>query len=117
MAVNANGTVQKTLETHYYVARMAISPSGGMVVTSDIESGVLRVYKGESLILTHQRFAIDLVAAATQLQLLADLPPIGTAISALTAYTRGTLAFAMSGVVCVTDVQDLDEVPRPKLLF
>lgn len=117
VAVTSSGAIQKTLETHYYVARLAISPSGGMVVTSDIESGVLRVYKGETLTLTHQRFAIDLVASANQLQLLADLPPAGTAISALTAYTRGMLAFAMSGVICVTEVQEMDEVPRPRMLL
>src|SRR5690606_7959094 len=101
--VDTGGTVQRKLETHYYIGQMAASPSGGMVVTSDMESGVLRVYKGDKLILTHQKFAIDLVAAANQVQLMADLPPMGTAISAITAYSKGILAFAISGVVCVTD--------------
>lgn len=115
--VNSSGVIQKTIETHYYVGQLAASPSGGMVITSDMESGVLRVYKGDKLVLTHQKFAIDLVADANQVQLLADLPPMGTAISTISAYSKGILAFAMSGVVCVTDVKHMDEVPRPKTLL
>ena len=115
--VDTGGNVQKTLDTHYYIGQMAASPNGGMILTSDMESGVLRVYKGDKLILTHQKFAIDLVAAANQIQLMADLPPTSTAISTMTAYNKGILAFAMSGVVCVTDVKHMDEVPRPKTLL
>lgn len=111
------GTISKQLETHYYIGRLAISPGGGMVLTSDMENGVLRAYKSDKLTLTHQKFAIDLVAAANQVQLLADLPPTGTAISAMTAFNRGTIIFAMSGVVCVTDVSQFDELPRPKALL
>jgi len=117
VAVDTNGTVQKTLQTHYYIGRVAASSGGSMVITSDMDSGVLRVYHGNGLVLTHQRFAIDLVAEASQIQLMADLPPVSTAISAIAAHTRGTLAFAMSGVVCVTDVSHMDEIPRPKALF
>lgn len=115
--VTSGGEVVKTLDTHYFVGQLACSPGGGMVITSDMESGVLRVYKGDDLILTHQKFALDLVAAANQVQLLADLPPSGTALSTITAHNRGILAFAMSGVVCVTHVRHMDEVPRPKTLL
>ncbi len=117
VSVEPSGNVRKTLSTHYYVGRIAASPGGNMVITSDMEAGVLRVYYGDGLVLTHQRFAIDLLAEASQVQLLADLPPVSTAISALAAHTRGVLAFAMSGVVCVTDVEHMDEIPRPKALF
>ncbi|MGJ3237086.1 MAG: hypothetical protein ACFE0Q_00115 [Anaerolineae bacterium] len=115
--VDNGGRVHKTLTTHYDIGQMACAPNGGMVVTSDLESGVLRAYRGEGLVLTHQKFAIDLVADANQVQLLADLPPIGTATNALTAYNRGVIAFAMSGVVCVTDVKRMDEIPRPRPLL
>ena len=114
---DTGGTVLKTLETHYYIGQMASSPTGGMVLTSDMESGVLRAYKGGKLILTHQKFAIDLVADANQIQLMADLPPMGTAISTIIAYNKGIFAFAMSGVICVSDVKQMDEVPRPKTLL
>ncbi|MEM9954031.1 MAG: hypothetical protein AAF846_20645 [Chloroflexota bacterium] len=115
--VDTGGTVHKTLETHYFIGRMAASPNGGMVVTSDMESGVLRVYRGDRLVLTHQKFAMDLVAMADQVQLMADLPPRSTAISAMTASNKGIFAFAISGVICVTDVKAMDEVPRPKTLL
>jgi hypothetical protein len=116
VVVEGSGHVQHTLDVHYDIGRMTCSPGGGMVLTADRQSGVLRAYQGDSLILTHQKFAIDLVADATQKQLMADLPPMGTAISAMTAYSRGRLVFAMSGVVCATDVTRMDEVPRPKAL-
>ncbi|MEL6408309.1 MAG: hypothetical protein AAFR81_28340 [Chloroflexota bacterium] len=115
--VTSGGDIVKTLETHYFIGQIACSPGGGMVITSDMESGVLRVYKGDDLILTHQKFAIDLVAQANQVQLLADLPPAGTALSTITAHNKGILAFAMSGVVCVTHVRYMDDIPRPKTLL
>jgi hypothetical protein len=114
--VEGSGNVQQTLNAHYDIGRMTCSPGGGMVLTTDRQSGVVRAYQGDTLILTHQKFAIDLVADATQKQLMADLPPMGTAISAIAAYSRGRVVFAMSGVVCATDVSRMDEVPRPKVL-
>lgn len=117
VVTDSSGKVLKQQEMHYYIGHMAVSPGGGMILTSDMESGVLRVYHAESLILTHQKFAIDLVADATQVQLMADLPPMGTAISALSAYVRGVFAFAMSGVVCVTGTEYMDRIPRPKALL
>lgn len=112
----ADGVVRHTRETFYYIGQMNCSPAGGMVITSDMESGVLRVYHGSDLTPTHQRFAIDLAAHATQVQLLADLPPVGSAISALACHSRGVFAFAMSGVVVVSAVEHMDELPRPQAL-
>lgn len=115
--VDINGEVNKRLETHYFIGQVACSPAGGMLLTHDSESGVLRVYHGESLTPTHQKFAIDLVAHATQVQLLADLPPTDTTLSTLVAHNRGTIAFAMAGVVCVSDIREMDELPRARKLF
>ncbi|QPC84505.1 hypothetical protein G4Y79_09055 [Phototrophicus methaneseepsis] len=114
---DSSGTVRKSLPTYYLVSRLACSPNGGMLATSDAESGVIRIYHGESLVPTHQKFAIDLVAKATQIQLLADLPPLDTVARALTVHAKGVVAFAMSGVVCVTDVSEMDELPRPRKLL
>ena len=117
VVVDSSGTVMRKQELHYYVGRMSASPNGGMVMTSDMEAGVIRAYKSDKLTLTHQRFAIDLVMLASQVQLFADLPPIGTAVSALVAHVHGDFAFAMSGVVCASNTQHMDEVPRPKALL
>jgi hypothetical protein len=117
VSVSGTGTVRKTLELHYEMGMMACSPSGATLLISDRESGVLRVYRTEDMALTHQKFAIELVASAAQVQLIADLPPINTAISALSVYTQGMIVFAMSGVVCMTDVTFMDELPRAKTLL
>jgi hypothetical protein len=117
VAVDTGGNRKKKIETHYVIGRLACSPAGGMVLTSDTEAGVLRAYKGENLVLTHQRFAIDLLETANELQLLGDLPPLGSSITAIAAHGKGLLAFAMGGVICVSDVSEMDEVPRPKPLL
>ena len=117
LCCDTGGAVEKRLPLHYYVSRLTCSPGGGMVATSDLESGVVRVYRGDDLTLTHQRFAVDLVASATQVQLMADLPPTSVAVSALAASNRGVIAFAMAGVVCVTDISHMDELPRPQALL
>jgi WD40 repeat protein len=113
---NSSGRVRKQLEVHYFVGKIACSPNGKMLATSDLESGVLRLYNGD-LMATHQRHAFDLLADATQLQLLADLPPADVALTALAAGNDGVLAFAMAGVVCVTDMEHLDALPRPQRLL
>lgn len=115
--VDSGGQVKKQIPMHYRIGRMACSVSGALLLTSDVESGVIRAYNGKDLSLTHQRFAIDLVAEASQVQLMADLPPLGTAISALAAYRKGIFAFAMSGVIAVTDISFMDQLPRPQTLF
>lgn len=114
---NSGGTVVKEMNVHYFMNAMVCSPDGKRLLTSDIESGVVRVYQGDDLLPTHQRHAIDLLMEATQVQLLADLPPLSVALSALALNDAGTLAFAISGVLCVTDVAELDVLPRPQPLF
>jgi hypothetical protein len=117
IAIDINGKVTHRVETHYFVGQLSCSPGGGMVIANDLETGVLRVYHGDSLAPTHQKFAIDLVSKAAQVQLLADLPPPDTGLSAIAAHNKGTICFAMSGVVCVTDVTEMDELPRARKLL
>ncbi len=112
-----SGEVLNRTSVHYNIRQMACSPGGGMIVTSDNEAGLIRIYSGSDLTHTHQRFAVDLIAGAQQVQLLADLPPITVAISALVAGSRGAIGFAMSGVICMTDVSYLTKLPRPQSLF
>jgi hypothetical protein len=114
---DSSGAIQQSLELHYEVGRLACSPVGGMLAISDTSAGVIRLYRGEDLQLTHQKFAVDLVANATQVQLMAELPPLGATVSALAAYARGMVAFAMSGVVCVSEVGYMDALPQPRPLL
>lgn len=112
--LNSEGRMIEQAQMHYFIGQLSCSPNGRTLLTSDLESGVLRVYQADRLLLTHQRFAIDLLTDANRLQLMTDSPPEHTAISALVAGPRGALAFALGGVVCVTDVQKLVPVPRPQ---
>lgn len=115
--VDSGGQVRKRLETHYNIRRLSCSPDGAYVATIDFDNGVLRVYNGADLTPTHQRFAIDLVADATQVQLLADLPPTFVAPSTLACDDSGRVAFSMAGVVCVSHLARMDALPRPRPLL
>ena len=114
---NTSGQVRKRMETHYFIGEMTCSPDGKYVITSDIDTGVLRIYRGTDLTPLYQRFAIDLLASATQVQLIADLPPWQVALSALTINNEGVIAFAMAGVVCVSGIKSMDNLPRPRRLL
>ncbi|MBZ0275070.1 MAG: WD40 repeat domain-containing protein [Anaerolineae bacterium] len=114
---DSSGKARKRLDVHYFIRRMACSPNGRMLVTSDTETGVVRLYSGTDLTITHQRHAIDLVLEATQIQLLADNPPMGTAPGPLAVDNQGRIAFAMSGVICLTSLEFMDELPRPQALL
>lgn len=114
---DSSGKVKKRVQSHYPIGQMACSPNGKLLATSDADSGVIRVYNGSDLIATHQRHAIDLMAEATQVQLLANLPPSMTAPSALAINDKKIMAFSMSGVVCVTALNSMDALPRPQRLL
>ena len=104
------GRVIGQRDLHYRLGRVACSPSGNMLATTDNEAGLIRVYNGIELRSTFQRFAQDLIAESQQLQLLADMPPISAAISALALGDNGELAFAVSGMVCLTDVKNMTQL-------
>jgi hypothetical protein len=115
--VDSGGQVKKIQEVHYNIGRLACSPDGSMVVTSDTDAGVIRAYQGATLMPTHQKFAWDLAAVATQLQLLAELPQPETAVNHLLAHSGGVIVFAMGGILCATDLTQLDELPQPRPLL
>ncbi len=105
------GVEKKTTETHYRVGRVVSSPSGKRLLVSDNDSGVIRLYDGTTMEQTHQRFAIDLIEESDRIQLIADAPPAWIAVSALALEDGEHLAFAMSGFVCVTTIDQLDPIP------
>ena len=104
VALDEAGGERGRLRLHYGAGSLAVSPSGEVVLCSDNGAGLIRAYRGADLMPTHQRFAQDLLAEAQQVQLMAELPPFSIAISALAASDDGTIAFAMSGVVCVSSL-------------
>jgi hypothetical protein len=114
---DSSGQVLKKIDTHYYIRQICCSPDGRYVMANDLDNGVIHVYDGETLQATHQRFAIDLLAEATQVQLMAEMPPVSVAPTTITCNNDGKIAFAMSGVICVTALSHLDELPRPQTLF
>ena len=91
--------------------RLAISHDGARLALADQENGVLRLYRTQDGTQTHQKTAIDLMARAAQLQLLADLPPPHSAVSGLALAhdaEQGWLAFSIGGVVAVVSFSELD---------
>jgi hypothetical protein len=107
---NASGSILQRITTHFEIGSLLCSPDGQWVVATDLESGVIRVYGGVDLKLHYQRFAIDLLANARQLQLLADLPPTAVAPNALAIADDGTLALALSGILCVTSLDEMIQI-------
>jgi len=114
---DTSGKVRKRQSVHYFIGRMVCSPDGKRLVTSDPETGVMRVYTGDDLQPTHQRHALDLLEDAAQLQLIADLPPFNAAPGALAIDDKGNIAFNISGVICATTVKHLAALPRPQPLL
>lgn len=110
------GSITHEINTHFTVGPVAVSPDGKLVVLADIDDNLIRVYQGD-LRPTHQKHAIDLVADAKQVQLLASLPGRKAALAALDVANDGTIVFALGGVVCVTSMEALDALPQPKPLM
>ena len=111
IAVDWRSSALRRIETHYGLGIVVPPPSGEFVYCSDRGAGLIRVYAGDNLTQTHQRFAQDLIAEAHQVQLLADLPPTSAAVSAMAAGTDGEFAFAMSGVICMSSLSRMTRLP------
>lgn len=111
-AVEANGTLRRTLDLHYPAGALACSPDGRLVAVTDLESHVLRVY-GADLTLTHQRFAVDLLADARRTQLIGGMTLAGTAVGAIAITNKGVVTFAVGGALCATNLTRMKALPAP----
>lgn len=106
------GKARHRLMLHFTPGVLACSPDGKLLVISDMEAGVIRIYNGADLTATHQRFAVDLLADAKRAPQGVGMPSITTVVGALSVNNRGVLAFSASGMVCVTNMARLKTVPR-----
>ncbi|MEL7236294.1 MAG: hypothetical protein AAGK74_17460, partial [Chloroflexota bacterium] len=111
IATDRQGHVRCAVPVDYTIGRLACARDGHYVATSDSETGIIRVYEGENLSFAYQKFAVDLFAAAHQVQLMADTPTPRLGISALTITSEGVIAFAMDGMVTVTDITAMQKMP------
>jgi WD40 repeat protein len=117
LRLDAQTQEQKRLPVDFSIRQMACSPDGRYVVVNDSDHGVIRVYTGDTLTPSYQRFAIDLVAQSKQVQLLADLPPVFVAPTTLACNNAGTVAFSMAGVICVSHITFMDNLPRARQIL
>jgi hypothetical protein len=101
VAMTAEGRVLARVVGSGTLNRLACSPDGRYLLANDLDGGVLRAFEGGTLRQTHQRFVVDLLEEARQLQLIADWPPQAAAVSALAVDDAGRVAFAVAGAVCV----------------
>jgi hypothetical protein len=110
-----SGKVIAKRDLHYVCGLLALSPSGEYLMTFDSDSGVLRAYQPDGLVLSHQRFVSDLLSAADELQLtgFAELPPSSAAVSALTIDDQGRFAFAVFGQICGSPLSAMTSTGAP----
>ncbi|MBK8021583.1 MAG: hypothetical protein IPK19_09170 [Chloroflexi bacterium] len=115
VALDSTGKIRAQVELYFTLGAMACSSDGRRLVLSDMESNVVRVYSGVDLRPTHQRFAVDLLAESKRAQLLA-MPEAGrSAVGALAINSKGALAFAVAGTLCVTSLARMKVVPRSQV--
>jgi hypothetical protein len=113
--VDAAGHVIRRAETPYPLGVLACSGDGKWLVTTDLESHVIRAYATADLSVTHQRFAVDLLADARRAQVLPVTITSGAAVGPLAVNARGIIAFATSsGLVCATSLTRMKALPKSK---
>lgn len=110
-----SGKVTAKRDLHYVCGLISLSPGGEYLMTFDSDSGVLRAYQPQGLVLSHQRFVSDLLSAADELQLtgFAELPPSSAAVSALAIDDRGRFAFAVFGQICGAPLASMTSTGAP----
>ncbi len=99
-----DGRIKRRYTTHFPYGVLACSPDSRSLALSDLDSGVIRIYNASNMLLTHQRFAVDLLADAKRAQLLPVTITTSAAISTLAITNKGALAFSTMGLVCVSNL-------------
>ncbi len=107
VVADGGGKQMALRELSYACSLVALSQDGSRVLTYDSDSGVVRSYRSDDLVMTHQRFVSDLMISASTIQLLDDLPSSRAALSALTCDGDGHVAFAVMGHVCAASLEHL----------
>ncbi len=105
-----SGRIRRRFVTHYAYGVLACSPDGRLLTASDLDSGVIRVYNASNMLLTHQRFAVDLLVDAKRAQLLPVSESTSAAIGTLAITNKGALAFSTMGLVCVSNLSRMKMV-------
>lgn len=111
--IDEAGRIVRRTETPYPLGTLACSGDGKRLVTTDLESNVIRAYASADLAVTHQRFVVDLMADARRAQVLPVAVTTGAAVGPIAINARGVVAFATSsGLVCATSLTRMKPVPR-----
>ncbi len=110
---DGDGKALKQITAPYSMGAMCCSPDGKQVALVDLDANVIRVYDATTLAPTHQRFALDLLADAKKTQLFPTGAASSAAVGPLALTNRGVLAFAISGIVCATNLTRMKLLPRP----
>ncbi len=111
VVVSPTGQIRRRMECHYTLGTMRPSPDGHLFVVSDMDAAVLRIYDTETFELTHQRFAVDLIADAKRIQLIPGPATPSGAVGPLALTNKGILGFALAGTVCVTTLARFKPLP------
>ncbi|NLX08900.1 MAG: hypothetical protein GXY36_04535 [Chloroflexi bacterium] len=114
--LDLGGTVQQTAALATPAGVVCWMPDGAWVVTGEPEQGMIRLYDAQ-LTLARQGSAERLLDRANLVQLFVMMPDPGAQLTAIALANDGTLAFALGGLLCVTQAAELVPQPQPRPLF
>lgn len=112
---DGDGRLVKQIYAGYTVGALTCSPDGAFLATGDLDSNMIRVYDGKALTPTHQRFAVELLADAKKTQTISSALAANTAVGTLALTNKGVIVFAMSGMVCATNLSRMIALPGAKV--
>ncbi len=115
VSFDSEGKLRSRVELHYTIGAINCSSDGRRLVIGDQDANVIRIHSGTDLRPTHQRFAVDLMAEAKKIQLLTTPEVTRAALGPLAINSKGVLAFAIAGTLCVTNLARMKSVPRPSI--
>lgn len=111
VAVTPTGVIRRRAEVHYSIGAIRSSPDGKLLLVSDMDTNVLRIYNADTLTPMYQRFAVDLVADAKRVQLLPGPNNPYGAIGSMAINNRGVVTFALDGTICATNLARFKPLP------
>ncbi len=112
---DGDGRLVRRVATGYTLGALGCSPDGSYLATGDLDSNMIRVYDGRRLTPTHQRFAVELLADAKKTQSISSTLAANTAVGTLAITNKGVLVFAMSGMLCATNLTRMIAMPHSRV--
>lgn len=114
--LDSAGSLVRKQDLYFNISCAAQSPDANWLLVGDSDHQLLRLYNRD-LVLVRQQHAVDLISMARPVQLFVNSPANTAPLSEIDIRDDGTIVLAMAGLIATSHIDQMNELPQPRLLL